>query len=93
VALLVLSLAVLLLSRLLVSHDLIVQDMEGWLAGDPIYWVARRPNEWERVLGHSAELLTVQPPAVETGGQLVVLEVTRTLDPATIEVLVDRSGL
>ena len=89
VALIVLTLAVLLLSRLIVSHDRIVQDMEGWLDGDPVYWVAPRANEWERILGHAAELTTTQPGPESTGGRIVVLEVTRTLDPPTVVAIVD----
>lgn len=94
IALIVLTLAILLLSRLVVSHELLVHDMERWVSADPVYYVVPREDAFERQLGHAAGIQTALPVGGGGGGgpvdhEVTVLSVTRTLYPASISVLVD----
>jgi len=67
VALLGLTLAVLFLSRMISSHDVLLQDMDGWLQGDdPTWYVVPREDDYERWLEVEADLSTT--PGTGGGG-------------------------
>lgn len=67
VALLVLTLAVIFMSKMISSHDVLLQGMDGWLEGDdPTYYVVPREKDFERYLEHAPGLSLTAP--VESGG-------------------------
>jgi hypothetical protein len=97
IALLVLTLAVILMSKMISSHDVLMQTMDGWLQGDqPTYYVVPRENKYERWLEHSPDLLTSPPSGF--GGMLgggstpkynvSILSTSRELHPPAISVRV-----
>ncbi len=96
IALLVLTLAVILMSRMISSHDVLLQDMDGWLEGDdPTWYVVPREEDHERWLEHAADL-SATPPAGGGGGgggggvYLVrILSTDVTLDPPALSIVVN----
>lgn len=96
IALLVLTLAVILMSKMISSHDVLMQSMDGWLQGDqPTYYVVPRKAKWERYLEHSPDLLTSIPPIGFEGDpgtikySVGILSTTRVLNPPSLRVLVN----
>ena len=79
VALVVLTLALMFLSRLTVAHETLVADVEAWVDGDPTFYVDLRDARWERLLGHPPELAAgvpeppPAPPAADYEVELVSL--------------------
>jgi hypothetical protein len=101
IALLVLTLAVVLLMKMIAGHDKVLQDMDGWLEGDaPTYYVVPRTNDFERWLGHRPDLSTTQVSGGGGGGgggpkdyQVKILSTTRELHPPTLNILVQLRAL
>ena len=101
IALLVLTLAVILMAKMISSHDVLLQSMDGWLMGDqPTWYVVPRENDFERALEHAPDLLATAPAVGGGGGggenpkyAASVLSTTRTLDPPTLSVLVNLRSL
>jgi hypothetical protein len=100
IALLVLTLAVILMAKMISSHDVLLQSMDGWLMGDqPTWYVVPRENDFERALEHAPDLLATAPSVGGSSGGpgggkkpkyvASVLSTTRTLDPPTLSVLVN----
>lgn len=69
VALVILALAFLLLTKLCVAHAVLLGKTEEWLAGDPVLYVVPREDELERLLFHAPDLLAEDPlPDTGPGG-------------------------
>jgi hypothetical protein len=92
----VLTLAVILMSRMISSHDVLMQSMDGWLQGDdPTWYVVPREKGFERYLEHAPDLSATPPPASGSGGasdgkyEVSILSATKFLDPPSISVLVN----
>jgi len=100
IALLVLTLAVILVMRMVSAHDVLMQDMDGWLEGDePTYYIAPRDNDYERWLEYRADLSPTEPgPGTWTGPPdpayiVSILSTTKELNPPTLSILVQLRGL
>ena len=98
VAILLLSLLVVGFMHLTAAHERLVTDMEGWLADEPVYWIAQPIPHRERIVGMPAQLTTAPPPPVSgpppAGKYSIQLSRLRTtLYPPTASALVKLTEL
>lgn len=93
VALVVLSLTVIGLSRLVLTHSRLIDSMDGWCRGEPRYYLTPSAEPLERLCGVEAAM-TPEPPepstpaAQGTANDVAVVSVTRELSPARVQAIV-----
>lgn len=93
VALIVLSLTVLGLSRLVLTHSRLIDSMDAWCRGEPRYYVTPSADPIERQCGVAAGMNAEPPehpaPAAPTAvNDVAIVSVTRELSPARAEAVV-----
>ena len=86
IAILILMFSVLGITKLVVSHERLLADLEEWCSGDPVYFVVPSEDELERILGMPAALSTTPPsgdppPADPQPYEVTVETVARELYP------------
>ena len=95
VAVLVMALAMIGLSRLVVAHDRLVQGLEAWTDGTPVRFVDVPDDPLQSLAGVPATLVEDPPaspvPPVSGVLEVAVLSVERTLEPPTVALHVELS--
>jgi hypothetical protein len=96
VALVILAISLLGLTQVIVTHERLLESIEGWCRLEPQYYVQRSAYDLDRVVGCPARLSTT--PAAGLNGaptntpfHVVVLSRSRSLNPesATATVVVE----
>jgi hypothetical protein len=93
VALVILSISLLGLTRLIVDNERMLSQIESWCASEPTYYVVRPEDDLDRTLGSPARLSTTPgggiaeaPP--NTPYEIVVLSRSRNLNPESATAVV-----
>jgi hypothetical protein len=93
VAVVILSISLMGITRLIVDHERILASVESWCAFEPEYYVARPTYDLERTLGRPAQLSTTLPsglagPPTDTPYHVVVISRSRGLHPESATAVV-----
>jgi prepilin-type N-terminal cleavage/methylation domain-containing protein len=94
VAIVILSISMLGLSRLVVDNERLLAKIESWCAFEPEYYVVRPAYDLERTLGCPARLSTSAGGAVggvptDTPFHVIVLSRSRNLHPESATAIVE----
>jgi hypothetical protein len=94
VAVVILSISLLGLTRLIVDHERMLAEIESWCAFEPEYHVARATYDLERTLGAPAQLSTTPPANVagvptDTPFHVIVISRSRSLHPESATAIVE----
>jgi hypothetical protein len=93
VALVILSISLLGLTRLIVDNERMLSKIESWCASEPTYYVVRPPDDLDRTLGSPAHLSTTPGGGISeappnTPYEIVVLSRARNLNPESATAVV-----
>jgi hypothetical protein len=93
IAVVILSISLLGLTRLLVDNERMLASVESWCAFEPSYYVVRAPDDLDRTLGCPAHLsatpgggISGSPP--NTPYEVVILSRSRSLHPESATAVV-----